>query len=76
MNIFSLIEKNAEKVTGLTVSELREYSPERFRGYLEKKKKKPVFRSFFPIIGRGNVLRDNLVSSEELDSEIDRILED
>ena len=75
MDLFTLVEKNAEKVTGLTVSKIREYSPNQFRKHLESKKGKFSFRSFFPIIGRGNVLRDNLVTSSEIDAEIDKILE-
>jgi hypothetical protein len=76
MDSFALIEKNAEKVTGLSVSKLREYGPGRFREYLESRKGTLRFRSFFPVIGRGNVLRDSLVTSSEIDSEIDKILED
>ena len=34
------------------------------------------FRSFFPVIGLGNVLRGSLVTSSEIDSEIDKILGD
>lgn len=76
MDSFALIEKNAERVTGLSVSKLREYGPGKFRKYLESRMEKVRFRSFFPIIGRGNVLRDSLVTSSEIDSEIDKILED
>ena len=35
---------------------------------------KVSFRSFFPIIGRGNILRDSLATSTEIDAEIDKIL--
>ena len=75
MDSFALVEKNAEKVTGLSVAKLREYSPNRFRKHLESRKGKVSFRSFFPIIGRGNILRDSLVTSTEIDAEIDKILE-
>ena len=74
MRGFSLVEKIAEKKTGLTVEDIRDYTPGRFRRYLEKRGGSLVFRSFFPFIGRGNVLRDALVSSEEINSEIDAIL--
>lgn len=76
MDSFALIEKNAERVTGLSVSKLREYGPDKFRKYLESRKGKIRFCSFFPVVGRGNVLRDSLVTSSEIDSEIDKILED
>ena len=75
MDSFALIEKNAERVTGLSVSKLREYGPGKFRKYLESRKGKVRFRSFFPVTDRGNVLRDSLVTSSEIDSEIDKILE-
>ena len=44
MDSFTLVEKNAEKVTGLSVAKLREYSPNRFRKHLESKKGKVSFR--------------------------------
>ena len=75
MDSFALVEKNAEKVTGLSVAKLREYSPNQFRQHLESKKGKVSFRSFFPVIGRGNILRDSLATSTEIDAEIDKILE-
>lgn len=72
---FSKVEKNAEKVTGLSLSEIKAISPEKFRIYLEKKNKKPFsFTSEFPVIGRGNVLRDSLITSRIINSEIDKIL--
>ena len=73
--LFSSVEKHAEKQTGLTAAQIRAFSPEEFRHYLEKKNKKPLsFNSEFPVIGRGNVLRDDLVYQTVLDSEIDKIL--
>lgn len=73
--MFSNVEKNAEKITGLTLSQIKKISPEKFRVYLEQKnKKKFSFTSEFPIIGRGNVLRDSLVDTQRLNCEIDRML--
>jgi len=67
--------KLIEKKSGLTISEIKDISPTSLRKYFEKKNKRAIrFKSEFPVIGRGNVLRDNLVSREELDREIDRIL--
>ena len=75
MSIFSRVMKNAEKRTGLTEDEIRNYSPERLRTYLEKKNSKKIeFVSEFPMIGRGNVLRESICSREDLDADIDRIL--
>ena len=72
---FTAIEKNAEKVVGLSAEEIRKCSPGELRHYLEKRnKKKFSFTTEFPIIGRGNVLRDSIITSEEIDKEIDKIL--
>ena len=72
---FSYIEKKVVENTGLSLAQIKDYSPCKFRDYLEKKNnKKFSFLSAFPVIGRGNVLRDNLISSSQLNSEIDKIL--
>lgn len=72
---FSGVERSAERVTGLPLGQIKAMSPERFRTYLEQKNKKSFsFTSEFPFIGRGNVLRDSLISSSRLNSEIDEIL--
>jgi hypothetical protein len=39
-----------------------------------KHKSKLTYSSEFPFIGRGNVLRDGLVQSKQLDNEIDLLL--
>jgi hypothetical protein len=72
---FNLVERHAEKVSGLTVETIRRLSPEKIRQHFEEKAKKRLsFVSEFPVIGRGNVLRDNLIHSEELNAEIDTLL--
>lgn len=72
---FSLVEKNAEKITGLSLAQIKSLNPSEYRSYLEKKNKKTLsFVSAFPVIGRGNVLRDNLISSSDLNTEIDKLL--
>lgn len=69
------MRKSAEKQTGLSAQQIQDFSPEQMRSYLEKRcNKKLRFISAFPVIGRGNILRDNLASSENINSEIDRIL--
>jgi hypothetical protein len=72
---FATVEKNAEKVVGLSVKEIRDYSPGKLRCYLEKKnKKKFSYTTEFPIIGRGNVLRESIITSKEINKDIDKIL--
>ena len=72
---FTMVEKNVEKVVGLPVEEIRNYSPGALRRYLEKRnKKKLFFTTEFPVIGRGNVLRDSIITSEKINKEIDKIL--
>ena len=72
---FSYIEKKVVEDTGLSLAQIKDFSPSKFREFLEKKNnKKFSFLSAFPVIGRGNVLRDNLISSSQLNNEIDKIL--
>jgi len=72
---FAEIEKNVEKAVGLSAEEIRKYSPGELRRFLEEKnKKKFSFISVFPVIGRGNVLRDSIITTEEINREIDKIL--
>lgn len=71
-----LVEKNAELITGMSVDALRDISPEKFRQYCEEKNGKSfIFVSEFPSVGRGNVLRDGIITRDVLDAEIDRMLE-
>nr|WP_320010815.1 hypothetical protein [uncultured Desulfobulbus sp.] len=61
--------------TGLTPKEIRDLSPEEIREHLTKKIGKPFkIITEFPFIGRGNVLRDNLISSSNINRAIDKIL--
>ena len=72
---FVAIEKNAEKLVGLSAEEIRKYSPSELRQYLEKKnKKKLFFTTEFPVIGRGNVLRDSIITTKKINKDIDKIL--
>ena len=72
---FTAIEKNAERLVGLSAEEIRKCSPGELRRYLEKRNnKKLFFTTEFPVIGRGNVLRDSIITSEEINKEIDKIL--
>jgi len=72
---FATVEKNVERLIGLSAETIRRYSPSELRLYLEKKnKRKFSFTTEFPVIGRGNVLGDGIITSEEINRDIDRIL--
>jgi len=72
---FSVVEKNVTDLIGLPIEVIRMYSPSELRHYLENKnKRKFSFTTEFPVIGRGNVLRDNIITSEEINRDIDKIL--
>jgi len=54
---------------------MKSMSPEAIRKHLTAKTGKPfTISTSFPFIGRGNVLRDGILSSKEIDRDIDRIL--
>ena len=69
------LEHAVELVTGKPVEELRNTSIDQYRRDLEAERGKPVVvESRFPLIGRGNVMRDRIVTHEEIESALDRIL--
>ncbi len=73
-----LFEQTIEKATGQTVEHVRNTPIDELRQAAEAKRGGPLqFVSFFPWIGRGNVMRDRLVSHEEAeaayDDSIDRL---
>jgi hypothetical protein len=72
---FAEVERNVEALVGLPVETIRKLSPGELREYLEKKnKRKFSFLSEFPVIGRGSVLRDSIITSEKINKDIDKIL--
>jgi hypothetical protein len=72
---FTAVEKNVENLVGLSAEVIRKYSPDELRSHLEDKNKcKFTFTTKFPVIGRGNVLRDSIKTSEEINRDIDKIL--
>jgi hypothetical protein len=72
---FAVVEKNVEALIGLPIETIRQYSPSELRLYLEEKNKRIFsFTTEFPVVGRGNVLRDNIVTSKEINKDIDKIL--
>ncbi len=67
--------KNVENHVGLSSQEIKDKSPEKIKEHLIKKTGKNIsYESAFPVIGRGNVLRDSIVTSKEINKEIDKIL--
>jgi hypothetical protein len=72
-----ILEKAVEKATGEAVNMLRARSIEETRRVAEKRHKRPFkFTSRFPFIGRGNVLRDRVVSHDEVERGLDEVLRD
>jgi len=72
---FAKVEKSVETLVGLSAETIRKYSPDELRHHLQNKnKRKFSFTTEFPVIGRGNILRDNFKTSEEINMDIDRIL--
>jgi hypothetical protein len=67
--------KNIEAKVGLSIDDIKSKTPGELRAYFRKKSGKQLkFPSRFPAIGRGNVLRDSVKTTKEIDEEIDRIL--
>jgi hypothetical protein len=62
------LETIVEGVTGQTAADLRNQTLTQLRRKVEEKvRKKLVFRSHFPLIGRGNVMRDKTVDHEAIE---------
>jgi hypothetical protein len=73
---FSKIEPGIERLTGLSIAQVRDMGVTELRAYLEKKNgTKQRIVSEYPVIGRGNILRDGLISTEKLNEDVDLILE-
>jgi len=69
------VAKIIEKKVGLSIDEIREMSPTDFSNFIKQKKhKKLSFSSEFPFIGRGNVLRKGIISSDEINKEVDKLI--
>lgn len=61
--------------SGLSPDDIKGLSPSSIRDHLTKKTgKKFRVLSMFPTIGRGNVLREGGVTSEQINKEVDAIL--
>ena len=69
------LEKSVENLTGRKAQELRDYTFSALRRQREAQTGKPMrFISRFPFIGRGNVLRDRVVSHETVERQLDAVL--
>jgi hypothetical protein len=61
--------------TGRSIEEIRETPIDVHRGEIEARRGEPSqFRSRFPLIGRGNVLRSRMVSHETVEKDFERAL--
>jgi hypothetical protein len=64
-----------ESSTGRTLEELRRTPIDEQRAAAEKKNgKRLTVRSYFPFIGRGNILHDRLVTHEQAEAAFRRAL--
>ena len=67
--------KNLEKHIGFSLSKIKDVSPGEINRYLEMKSGKKIrITTEFPFIGRGNVLRDGIITHDQINQDIDNIL--
>lgn len=75
MQLTKELEQVIAHKVGLTIEQLRQTNPVDIAQRIEQRThKKLSFSSQFPFIGRGNVLRDGVITSDQINKEIDRIL--
>jgi len=75
LKLNSILASNIAKKIGLTIEEIRYENPTEIALIIEQKQNKKLsFSSEFPFIGRGNILRDGIVTSQNINKDIDRIL--
>jgi len=68
---FQIVQKNI----GLSLSDIDRLNPIDINAHIEKQNgKKTKITTEFPFIGRGNVLRDGIVTHDKINQEIDKIL--
>jgi hypothetical protein len=69
------LETTVERVTGQSAKELRDQTLTELRQKTEAKtKKKLTFISCFPLIGRGNVMRDKVVDHKFVEEQLQEAL--
>jgi hypothetical protein len=73
--VLNRLEVAIESLTGEKVESLREHSISEYRKIGELKRSKTLrFVSSFPMIGRGNVLRDRVISHAGVEKKLDEAL--
>lgn len=64
-----LFERTVERATNQSIEDIRATPLDELRRQTEKRLGRPIrFVSAFPWVGRGNMLRDRLVSHEEAEA--------
>jgi len=72
-----ILEDAIERATGDKASSLRERTLTATRKIAEQRNKQPMrIKSAFPFIGRGNVLRDCVLTHAQVEAELDNALRD
>lgn len=73
--LFNSIIKNVESILDLNIVDIKKMPLQELRTRIEDiNKGKTKFYSEAPLFGRGNVLRDRLITSEEINKDVDAIL--
>ncbi|MBI5722973.1 MAG: hypothetical protein HZA50_03365 [Planctomycetes bacterium] len=63
-------EQAVEKATGVSIDTLRNTPIEVRRAEVERAKgSKTSYRSYYPLVGRGSVLRDRVVDHDKIEKE-------
>ena len=75
MSLSCKLMAGIERKTGLSSAEIKSISPSQLRKYLAKRTKKAFsVTTEFPNIGRGNILRDGLANSSEINRITDKMI--
>jgi hypothetical protein len=75
MHLTTELKQVIARKVGLSIGQLRQTNPVDIAKHIEEKTHiKLSFSSQFPFIGRGNVLRDGVITSELINKDIDSIL--
>lgn len=72
--VLEKFERTMERWSDRNIAEMRNETIVERRKKIEKENKKFRIISHFPFIGRGNVHRDNVLSNEEIEKDLDKIL--
>lgn len=70
-----LLEQTVERRIGCRAVDLRNSTLDEQRSVIERKRgHRLVFRRAFPVIGRGNIMRDRTQTRDEIDRLVDQAL--